>query len=313
LAIQGKLAEPAVLERQVRRMLADPRSRSLVDNFAGQWLELRKLEGAAPVETIFPEFDGELREAFKEETERFVDSMLRDDRPIGDLLTANYTFVNERLARHYGIPNVLGSHFRRVTVPDNLIGLLGQGSILTVTSQPNRTSPVLRGKWVLENILGAPVPPPPPNVPALKPSDGKGVPLTGRAAIEQHRRSPVCASCHARMDPWGFALENFDGVGAWRERDGGNAIDTTATLLDGTKLDGPAGVRTVLLARSDQFIDTVAAKLLVYALGRPVEYYDRPALRKITHEASAHEDRWSSLILGIVNSAPFQYQVKGVE
>ena len=312
-AAQGKLHEPAVLEAQVKRMLADPRSRSLVDNFAGQWLELRRLDSAAPVENVFPDFDGELRLAFKEETERFVDSMLREDRPIGDMLTANYSFVNERLARHYGIPNIVGNHFRRVTMPDTRVGLLGQGSILTVTSQANRTSPVLRGKFVLENILGSPVPPPPPNVPPLKPSDDDGEPTSVRAALEKHRQNPVCANCHARMDPWGFALENFDGIGAYRAQENYQDINTTAVLLDGTKLDGPAGVRRVLEGRRDQFVNTVSEKLLVYALGRPVEYYDQPALRKITHEAAAHDSRWSSVILGIVNSMPFQFQTKGAE
>jgi len=312
LAEQGKLAQPAVLQQQVRRMMADTRSRSLIENFVGQWLELRRLEGVAPVEDVFPEFDTELRDAFKQETERFVDSMLREDRPVVELLTANYTFLNERLARHYGIRNLVGSHFRRVTLPDDTrTGLLGQGSILTLTSQANRTSPVLRGKWVLDNILGAPVPPPPPDVPALKPSDAKGAPLTGRAALEQHRSLATCANCHARMDPWGFALENFDGVGAWRSKDGNTPINSTDVLLDGTRIEGPVGVRRALLARRDQFVQTVIEKLMVYALGRPVEYYDRPALRKIAKEAAANQNRWSSIIQGIVGSMPFQFQTKG--
>ncbi len=314
LAEKGKLKDPAVLSGQVRRMLADPRSRALVDNFAGQWLELRRLDSAAPVEGVFPDFDGELRLAFKEETERLIDSMIREDRPIGDLLTANYSFVNERLARHYGIPNILGPHFRRVQMPANRVGLLGQGSILTITSQANRTSPVLRGKFVLDNILGAPVPPPPPNVPPLKPEDDDGAPQSVRAALEKHRANSVCANCHARMDPWGFALENFDGIGAYRKyEEDGSTIDTASTLLDGTKLDGPAGVRQVLLARRDQFVNTVSEKLMVYGLGRPVEYYDRPALRKLAKEAAANQNRWSSVILGVVNSMPFQYQMKGAE
>ena len=314
LAIQHKLHDPAVLDKQVRRMLADPRSRSLVDNFADQWLDLRRLEAAAPVEREFPDFDGELRASFREETERYIDSMLRDDRPIPELLSANYSFINERLARHYLIPNIVGNRFRRVTMPPDRAGLLGQGSILLVTSQANRTSPVLRGKFVLDNILGSPVPPPPPNVAAgFKTENEQGGTVTVREALEKHRANPVCANCHARMDPWGFALETFDGIGAQRWDDGGYEIDTTATLLDGTKLEGPAGVRKVLLSKSDQFVSTVSEKLMVYALGRPVEYYDRPALRKITKDATAHENRWSSVILGVVNSMPFQYQMKGAE
>jgi hypothetical protein len=284
-----------------------------VDNFADQWLELRRLDSAAPVENVFPDFDGELRQAFREETERLIDSMLREDRPISDLLTSNYSFINERLARHYGIPNIVGSRFRKVTMPEERAGLLGQGSILLVTSQANRTSPVLRGKFVLDNILGTPVPPPPPNVPALKPEQDDGTPVTIRVALEKHRANPVCANCHARMDPWGFALESFDGIGAMRWDDGGYEIDTTSVLLDGTTLDGPAGVRKVLAAKHDQFVNTVSEKLMVYALGRPVEYYDRPALRKVTKEAAAHDNRWSSVILGVVNSVPFQFQTKGAE
>lgn len=313
-ASQGRLRGPAVLEKQVRRMLADPRARSLVENFAGQWLELRRLEAVSPVENIFPEFDAELREAFKQETERFIESMLREDRPVGELLTANYTFLNERLARHYGVPNIAGSHFRRVTMTgDRRIGLLGHGSVLTVTSQGTRTAPVLRGKWMLENILGSPVPPPPPNIPPLKGTGDKGEVLTGRAALEQHRANPVCANCHARMDPWGFALENYDAIGKWREKEGSQLIDASAVLLDGTKLDGPAGVRQVLLARREQFIKTVSEKLMVYALGRPVEYYDKPALRKVLREAAAKDNTWSSIVLGVVNSMPFQYQMRGAE
>jgi hypothetical protein len=314
LAVQHKLHDPAILDKQVTRMLADPRSRALVDNFADQWLDLRRLEAAAPVEREFPDFDGELRAAFREETERFIDSMLREDRPIVELLSADYSFINERLARHYLIPNIIGNRFRRVKMPEQRAGLLGQGSILLVTSQANRTSPVLRGKFILDNILGSPVPPPPPNVAAgFKTENEQGTPVTVREALEKHRANPVCANCHARMDPWGFALETFDGIGAERWDDGGYEIDTTATLLDGTKLEGPAGVRKVLLARGDQFVATVSEKLMVYALGRPVEYYDRPALRKITKEAAANANRWSSVILGVVNSMPFQYQMKGAE
>ena len=313
LAANGRLHEPATIAQQVKRMLADPRSRALVDNFADQWLELRRLDAATPVENIFTEFDGELRTAMREETERFIDNMFREDRPVPEMLSANYSFINERLARHYYIPNIVGSRFRKVTMPPERAGLMGQGSILLVTSQANRTSPVLRGKFVLDNILGSPVPPPPANVPPLKPENDQGLPLSIREALEKHRASPVCANCHARMDPWGFALENFDGVGAYRWDDGGYEIDTASTLLDGTKLEGPAGVRKLLMARSDQFISTVTEKLMVYALGRPVEYFDRPALRKVTKEAAAHENRWSSIILGVVNSMPFQYEMKGAE
>jgi cytochrome c5 len=309
--IKGTLHEHAVLEQQVRRMLADARSTALVENFAAQWLELRKLDGSSPVEAAFPMFDGELREAMKEETNKFLESMIREDRPIPDLLTANYSFINERLAQHYGIPNVIGTHFRKVTMPPNRGGLLGQGSILLITSQANRTSPVLRGKWILENVLGAPVPPPPPDVPPLKPSEDDGTPTSIRAALERHRKNAICANCHARMDPWGFALENFDGIGGWRDMENNQKIDTASALIDGTKLDGPGGVRAVLTQRSDQFVTTVTTKLLVYALGRPVEYYDLPALRKITRDAAAHEDRWSSVILGIVNSLPFQFHTSG--
>jgi cytochrome c5 len=314
LAAQHKLREPGVLDKQVRRMLADPRSRALVNNFADQWLGLRRLEAATPVERDFPDFDGELRMSMREETERFIDSMLRDDRPIPELLSANYSFINERLARHYLMPNIVGNRFRRVTMPPDRVGLLGQGSILLVTSQANRTSPVLRGKFILDNILGAPVPPPPPNVAnGFKAENEAGTPVTVREALEKHRANPVCANCHARMDPWGFALETFDGIGAQRWDEGGYEIDTTSVLLDGTKLDGPSGVRKVLGGKSDQFANTVSEKLMVYALGRPVEYYDRPALRKITKDAAARENRWSSVILGVVNSMPFQFQMKGAE
>ena len=315
LAEKGRLRDRAVLDAQVKRMLADPRSRALVDNFSAQWLELRRLEGAAPVEDVFPEFDGELRLAFKEETERLIDSMMREDRPIADLLTANYSFINERLARHYGIPNIVGNRFRKVTMPANRVGLLGHGSILTVTSQANRTSPVLRGKWVLDNILGSPVPPPPPNIDTtLKPDDDDGAPLTVRAALERHRTNPVCANCHVAHGSVGLrARELRRHRRLAHRRTVASRSTRRSVLLDGTQVDGPAGVQQVLQARRDQFVKTVSEKLMVYALGRPVEYYDRPALRKITTEAAAHNNRWSSVILGIVNSMPFQYQSKGAE
>jgi len=314
-AARGALKSPAVLEQQTRRMLKDPKADALINGFFEQWLTLRNIPNMKPSLQKFPDFDEGLRQAFQRETELFLDSQFREDRSILDLLTANYTFVNERLARHYGIRNVYGSRFRRVQLPDaRRAGLLGQGSILLVTSQANRTSPVLRGKFILDNILGAPVPPPPPNVAnGFKAENEAGTPVTVREALEKHRANPVCANCHARMDPWGFALETFDGIGAQRWDEGGYEIDTTSVLLDGTKLDGPSGVRKVLASKSDQFANTVSEKLMVYALGRPVEYYDRPALRKVTKEAAARDNRWSSVILGVVNSMPFQFQMKGAE
>jgi hypothetical protein len=309
LAVRGRLSDPAVLEQQVGRMLADRRSEALVHNFAGQWLWQRNLRTAAPNATVFPDFDDNLREAFQRETERFLDSQVREDRSVLDLLRANYTFVNERLAQHYGIPNVYGNHFRRVTYSDDRrAGLLGHGSILTVTSHPNRTSPVVRGKWLLETLLGAPPPPPPPNVPALRENDEGGTPATVRERMEQHRTNPVCATCHAQMDPLGFALENFDAIGKWRDRDGeaNRPIDASGTLPDGTKFDGPAEFRRALLGRRGQFVTNVTEKLLTYALGRGLDYYDMPAARQIVREAEPTEYRWSSIILGIVKSVPFQ-------
>ncbi len=303
---EGNLAEPAVLERQVRRMLADRRSTALVTNFAAQWLHLRNMRRVTPDVNQFPEFDDNLREAFQRETELFVASQLGDDHGVGDLLTANYTFVNERLARHYGIPGVYGSRFRRVSVDEDggRVGLLGHGSILTTTSHATRTSPVLRGKWVLENILGAPPPPPPADVPALEENHDAEAPRSVRERLEQHRANPVCASCHARMDPLGFALENFDGIGRWRTSDGGVPLDTSATLPDGTAFDGPADLRARLADRREAFVRTVTGKLLTYALGRGVEHYDQPAIRQIVRDAGP-DYRWSSIILGIVRSVPF--------
>src|SRR5206468_3145856 len=307
LASRNKLGEPATLTEQVKRMLADAKSKAIVDNFAGQWLYLRNLRTAAPNADLFPRFDDNLREAFQQETALFVESQIREDRPLLDLLTANYTYLNERLARHYGIPAVYGSHFRRVTYPDDRrAGLLGQGSVLTVTSYPNRTSPVVRGKWLLENLLGAPPPPPPPNVPALKENGEGAKPTSIRERLERHRKNPVCASCHARMDPLGFALENFDAIGQWRDSDAGIPIETTSVLPDGTKLDGPVAFRTALLGRRDEFIANVTEKLLTYALGRGVDYQDAPAIRQIVRDAARSDYRWSSLILGIVRSTPFQ-------
>jgi mono/diheme cytochrome c family protein len=309
---RGKLKEPAVLTQQVNRMLADARATALVTNFAGQWLYLRNMRTHAPDPAAFPDFDDNLREAFQKETELFIEAQLREDRSILDLLTANFTFLNERLARHYGIPGVYGSHFRRVTFGDDSRGgLLGQGSVLTVTSYPTRTSPVLRGKWLLENILGTPPPPPPPNVPALKDTGESGRPASVRERMELHRKNPVCASCHARMDPLGFALENFDGIGRWRATDEGDTpIDASGVMPDGTKFQGVAGLRTALLAHRDEFAYTVAEKLLTYALGRGLEYYDQPAVRRIVKEAAADDYRWSSVILGVVKSAPFQMRLR---
>ena len=308
LAESGRLPDPAVLEQQVRRMLADPRSKALVSNFAGQWLYLRNLRAVAPDPEVFPYFDDNLREAFRQETELFFESMLREDRSVLDLLDADYTFVNERLAQHYGIPNVYGSHFRRVTLSsEQRRGLLGQGSLLTVTSYANRTSVVTRGKWVLENILGTPPPPPPPNVPALRERSEGGKALTMRQAMEQHRANPVCAACHKVMDPIGFALENYDGIGRWRTTDAKAPIDPSGSLPDGTPFQGPAGLRKALRQKlSDQFVMTVMERLLTYALARGVGSYDAPAIRKIVREAAPANYRWAALITGIVKSRQFQ-------
>ena len=307
VAEAGRLREPDVLEQQVRRMLADERSRVLVGSFAAQWLHLRRMRTVAPDVLAFPGFDDNLRDALVRETELFVESQIRDDRSVVDLLTADYTFVNERLARHYGIPGVYGSRFRRVALGDGARrGLLGHGSILTVTSLATRTSPVVRGKWVLENILGTPPPPPPPDVPDLPEREAGEAPRSLRARLEAHRANPVCSACHARMDPLGFALEHFDAVGKWRDAEGGVAIDASGALPDGTTFDGLPGLRDVLLARQDEFVTTVAAKLLTYALGRGIEHYDRPAIRSIVRDAAADGYRWSSLVLGVARSLPFQ-------
>jgi len=278
-----------------------------VDNFAGQWLYLRNIRQIRPDVKEFPEFDEELRQGFARETELFFEAMLREDRPVVDLLRADYTFVNERLARHYGIPNVYGSSFRRVPLADeNRRGILGQGSILTVTSRANRTSPVLRGKWVLDNLLGAPPPPPPPNVPPLAEGGAEVQNRTMRQRMEQHRANAVCATCHSRMDPIGFALDGFDAVGKWRTSDQKQPLDLSGALADGTKFNGPAELRKVLLDRPDLFVYVVTEKLFTYALGREVESYDAPAVRAVIREAGAANYPWSSLILGIVKSMPFQ-------
>ncbi len=307
LADAGKLKDPAVFERQVRRMLADHRARALVTNFAGQWLYLRNLSRVQPDPDAFPEFDENLRQAFEHETELLLEAMVREDRSIVDLLNANFTYLNERLARHYQIPNVHGSNFRRVSLTDHdRFGLLGQGSILTVTSYPTRTSPVLRGKWILENLLGTPPPPPPANVPDLKDHADDGRALSLREQMEKHRADATCASCHGRLDPLGFALENYDGVGKRRTKDVNGNIDASGSLPDGAKFQGPTGLRELLLSRRDQFVETVAGKLLTYALGRGLEYYDQPAVRAITREAAKDDYRISSVIVAITKSTPFQ-------
>jgi hypothetical protein len=308
LAEKGKLKDPAVLDQQVRRLLADPRSDSLVANFAGQWLFIRNLAQQKPDPDAFPEFDESLRQAFQQETQLFFQDVLREDGSVMDLLNANYTFLNQRLAEHYGIPNIYGPQFRKVTLTDpNRGGLLGQGSILTVTSYPNRTSVVQRGKWILDNLLGSPPPPKPPDIPELEAHSKDGKPLTMREQMELHRSNAICASCHARMDPIGFALENFDGVGKWRDQDGGSAIDASGKLPGGVQFQGPAGLKKLLATSySYQFETTVTEKLLTYALGRGLEYYDKPAVRSIIRQAAPDNYRMSALITAIVKSTPFQ-------
>ena len=309
LAIDGTLHQPAVLEKQARRMLADPKARALVENFANQWLFLRDLKSMNPDITVFPDFDDNLRQGFQRETEMLFESVLREDRSVLDLLDADYTFVNERLAKHYGIRNVYGPEFRRVPVPsDARRGVLGQGSLLLVTSNPNRTSPVIRGKWILENLLGSHAPAPPADVPPLeeKPTaTAKSV----RERIEQHRANPACASCHKIMDPIGLSLENFDAVGRWRSEDEGVKIDASAQLVDGTPLDGPSALRKALLARSDVFVAMMTEKLLMYGVGRETRHTDMPAVRLIMRDAAKTRYRFSDLILGVVKSPAFQMRV----
>jgi len=313
LAIDGKLHEPAILEKQTRRMLADPKARSLVTNFANQWLFLRDLKNANPDVTVFPDFDDNLRQGFQRETEMLFESVMREDKSVLDLLDANYTFVNERLAKHYGIPNIYGPDFRRVPVPsDARRGLLGHGSLLLVTSNANRTSPVIRGKWILENLLGSQAPLPPPDVPPLeeKPTaTAKSV----RERIEQHRANPACASCHKIMDPIGLALENFDAIGRWRTTDEGVKIDASGQLVDGTVIDGPAALRKAMLGRSDTFVTSMTEKLLMYGMGREIKYYDMPAVRTVMRDAAKNRYRFSDLIMGIVKSGPFQMRIVDTE
>ena len=306
-AIRGELSKPAVLEQQVKRMLADPRSSSLVSNFASQWLYLRNLASIRPDMRLFPDFDDNLRQAFRRETELFFESIVREDRSVLGLLKADYTFLNERLAKHYGIPNIYGSRFRRVSLGEDSKrgGLLRHGSILTVTSYATRTSPVIRGKWVLDNILGIPPPPPLPNVPALKDKTIAGH-LSVRERLAEHRDNPVCASCHNLMDPVGFPLENFDAVGRWRTADGPSPIDASGALPDGSKFAGVSGLEQALLSRPEIFVGAFTEKLLTFALGRGVEPYDGPAIRNVVREARANNFRFSSLILGIAASTPFQ-------
>jgi mono/diheme cytochrome c family protein len=308
LAIAAKLSEPAVLEKQVRRMLADPRSASLVNNFADQWLYLRNLETIIPDAREFPDFDDNLRQAMRRETELFFESIIREDRNVVDLLSANYTFLNERLAKHYGIPNVYDSNFRRVTFDANSVrgGLLGHGSILTVTSYADRTSPVLRGKWILTNIVGSPPPSPPPNVPPLKNDGSAGKVMAMRERMSAHRANQPCAGCHKLMDPVGFALENYDAVGRWRTTEQDVPIDASGNLPDGSQFVGVSGLRQALLSRPELFVTTLTEKLLTYGLGRGLESYDAAAVRKIVRDARNDDYRFSSLILGIVNSTPFQ-------
>ena len=317
VASQGRLKDPAVLERQVRRMLKDPRAEALADNFAGQWLNLRGMQSVGPLPLVYPDFDDPLRQAMRREVELLFDSIVREDRNVADLLTADYTFVNERLAKHYGIPYVYGSQFRRVTLGpdlDNRRGLLGKGAFLTTTAKPERTSPVTRGKWIMGNILGMSPPDPPPNVPALPPrqedATGNAKEPTMRQKMLSHRVRADCIQCHSLMDPIGFSLENFDGVASWRTLDEGQDIDASSQVYDGTKINGPADLRKWLLGYSDQFTQVVAEKLLTYGLGRGVEYQDMPLVRSIARDALRSGGRFSALVLGVVKSKPFQMNAK---
>jgi mono/diheme cytochrome c family protein len=306
-AVEGKLKDPAVLERQVRRLLGDARSDALVKNFAAQWLFLRNLQSFVADQQEFPNFDENLRQSFRRETELFFQSIIREDRSVIDLIDANYTFVNERLAHHYGIPNIYGTRFRRVTLADeNRRGLLGQGSVLTVTSYPNRTSPVLRGKWILDNLLGTPPPAPPPNVPDLKDAHEGGKVLSVRERMEEHRANSACATCHRVMDPLGFSLENFDATGQWRTKEEAGPVDASGRLADGTEVNGPVALRQALLKHPETFARTMTEKLLTYSLGRGLEYYDVPVVRAIARDAAASNYRFSSLVMGIVKSTPFR-------
>ena len=309
VAGRGALADPATLHDQVRRMLADPRSEALVSNFAAQWLHLRNLDDVKAEPAVYPEFDQDLVEAFRQETALFIASTLDEDRSVLDLLGADYTWVNERLARHYGIPGVYGSRFRRVTLPDleQRGGLLGHGSLLSLTSYPHRTSPVLRGRWLLEAIFGAPPPGPPPDVPALPERGENDAPASMRERLERHRRNPACASCHRLIDPPGFMLEHYDAIGRWRSvTEAGLPVDAAGTMPNGVTAVGLAGLRGLLLEAPEQFVSTLTERLLAYALGREPRYYDRPTVRRIVRDAAADDYRWSSVILGIVDSPAFR-------
>jgi len=305
LAAQNRLHTPAVLEQQVKRMLADPKAGALTTNFAGQWLYLRNLKNMQPNSFEFPDFDDNLRQAFEREASLFFESIVHDDRNVLDLMTADYTFLNERLAKHYGVANVYGSHFRRVAFTgDTRGGLLGQSSVLTVTSYPNRTSVTMRGRWLLANLLGAPPPPPPPDIPALKEAGADGQPRSLRERMELHRKNPACASCHQRMDPLGFALENFDALGKWRAVSDGAPIDPSASFPDGSRFEGIAGLRALLVGHEVDFVRTLSGKLLAYGVGRGLDYHDQPAIRRIARDA-APGYTWSSIITAIVRSTPF--------
>jgi hypothetical protein len=321
LAAQNKLHDPVVLEKQVRRMLADPKSESLVTNFTGQWLGVRSLQTSEPAINLFPDFDDNLRAAYKREIELFFGSVAREDRSILDLLTADYTFVNERLAKQYGIPNIYGPQFRRVTLPAELDmrrGLLGKGALLTITSDAARTSPVHRGKWYLETFLGVSPPDPPPGVDTTlkgKPAVAGGVPVDPpmRVRMEEHHTNPVCASCHKIFEPIGLGMENFDAIGSWRTTDGPTPIDASGTLSDGTKIDGVTGLRDSLVRHSDQFVRVVTERMMTYGLGRGVEYQDMPTLRSVVRDSAAGKYKFTSIVMGIVKSAPFQTNMKTVE
>lgn len=313
-AMRGKLSDRAALEQQVQRMLRDPRSKALVNNFASRWLELGKMAGVVPDTDLYREFDENLRDAMEQETKLFVGSQLQSDRSVMELLTADYSFLNQRLASHYVVPDVYGDHFRRVAFTDGRRGgLLGQGSVLTVTSYANRTSVVLRGKWVLQNLLGAPPAEPPADIPALKDPGMDGAPRSLRERMEVHRTNPVCAACHVRMDPLGFSLEHFDALGKWRTQSDGAPIDAVASLPDGTRFEGVAGLKTLLVSHKEDFVRTLSGKLLAYAIGRGLEYYDLPAVRTIARDAAKHDYRWSALITGVVTSTPFVMGAAGDE
>jgi hypothetical protein len=308
--VKRRLKDPAVVEREVQRMIRDPRASALVNGFAMQWLGLRRAQSWLPDPNIFPEFDENLRRAMIEETSRFVESQLREDRSVVDLVAADYSFVNERLAQHYGVTGISGERFRRVTFADGVRGgLLGQAGILMVTSYPDRTTPVLRGAWLLENLLGMPPPPPPQNVPALQPAAPDGRPLSMREQMEVHRRNPACAVCHVRMDPLGFALENFDAIGRWRTASAGLPIDAAAEFADGTPIDGARGLRAYVLHRRERYVHTFVEKLLTYALGRRVDFRDQPAVRAIVRDAAAANYTWSAIVAAIVKSPPFRLRM----